>query len=337
MRKYRLAEINPEKIAFDKGNPRGEDEDTISSDPEFEQLKDSVFQYGVLVPVVVHQQQSEEYPFRLVDGERRVRAALATGTSPIPAHVTRTEHPADDLVQAFHIHMLRKQWKNVAMVRALKRIIRELRGTGWRGNEDDLFEELRLQTGCTAARLKTLRRACRYTKAVLQDVETGKLGWSHLVQIEESAIEPLQQRLPNVLAEVGTKKARTMLLTKAKRSVIGTRSLMMNIAPVIARAKEPEQRDLAEALITSFLQKTDQTAEEVLRAYEKEFPSTDSPVIDAGQEIVEWASELRDLLTSFQPASLAGYPSLAKTMEVELLKLRKIISARISGIQRHRK
>lgn len=125
-RKYNLQEIDPRKIDFDPENPRNESEEVINTDPSFEQLKDSVYKHGVLVTIVIRKQTGGGKPYKLVDGERRLRAALATGVDLVPAHIAESTETMDDIVQAFHIHMLRKQWQPVAMTRALKKIMEHL-------------------------------------------------------------------------------------------------------------------------------------------------------------------------------------------------------------------
>jgi len=189
--KYELKRIPPEEIDFADNNPRGEKPAEIEADPTFEQLKESVWKYGVLVPIVVHRQKSGK-TFRLIDGERRLRAALSTKVALIPAHIATNESDLDDLVKAFHIHMLRKQWKPVAQAKALKRIIDALEAKGELANVDDALEELRMQTACSPTRLKSLRRAIKFPEAVLKVVDDGKLNFSYLVQIEESFVEALQ-------------------------------------------------------------------------------------------------------------------------------------------------
>ena len=74
---YELKRVPPEDVAFSKQNPRGESPDEIRNDKTFEQLKDSVAQFGVLVPIVVHKaEDSSPKRYVLVDGERRLRAAM---------------------------------------------------------------------------------------------------------------------------------------------------------------------------------------------------------------------------------------------------------------------
>ena len=125
--RYILRQVAPEDVDFDPLNPRGETVEEIAGDPSFQQLKNSVYKFGVLVPIVVHKQEGKGKKYRLVDGERRLRAALDTGQKRIPAHIATSKDEMSDLEQAFQIHMLRKQWRPVADTRAFRRILKVFR------------------------------------------------------------------------------------------------------------------------------------------------------------------------------------------------------------------
>lgn len=333
-RRYNLKQIPPEEIDFADFNPRGEKPAQIQADPDFEQLKDSVWKYGVLVPVVVHKKDSGK-PYRLVDGERRLRAALAANVKKIPAHVAVGDAGPDDLIKAFHIHMLRKQWKPVAQAKALKRIIAEIRSTGGFRKESDLLEEMRLATGYSEQRLKSLRRAIRYPVSVLQDVEAGKLNFSHLVQIEESFIEALNGRFPELLKEVGEKHARDVLVVKAQQKTLtSTRALMENVLPVIARANTDEEKAYAKELIKDFIEKLDMSAEKVLQLYEKKFPSSSSNWATLGKDICEFSDCLGLMLDNVTQNKVKGYPNLTDDVKEHLQSLRAKLSTVLRRISR---
>ena len=256
--KYNLIKVLPQEVRFNKQNPRGESEEIIKSDSTFEQLKDSVSQFGVLVPIVVHEKGgSDGKKYTLVDGERRLRAALATNIKKIPAHVASSEDRMDELLQAFHIHMLRKQWAPVAIARSFKLIKDELKKSRDIKNESELLDELKSFTGCSNKQLEDFQRGIRYSDEVLKEVEEGKIKWSHLVQIEASFIEQLKVHFPDLLKEYGEEKVRGKLVEKARQKIIGTRDLMENMLPVFQRAKTPDEKKFAKPLLIYFINKID--------------------------------------------------------------------------------
>jgi ParB/RepB/Spo0J family partition protein len=333
--KYKLDEISPADIAFSGANPRGETPDQIAEDETYEQLKDSVYQYGVLVPIVVRRQEDEtRKPFLLVDGERRLRAALATGIDKIPAHITGG-NAAEDLVQAFHIHMLRKQWSLLAQTRALKRIRNELRRAGQAKSDKELIDQLRAKTGCSDTRLMDLWRASKYSEQVLGYVDAGEIKVSHLIQNEESFVEQLEQKYPDVLRNLGKAKVRESLVQKArKRSLTSTRALIDNIVPVIARAASPEEKRYAAQLLTDFIDNEDTPAEDVLAKFETRYPLAKADVLELAEEIGKTAHALQALLERLDPANLAAFPKPQREIRRSLFSLKTIISAKLRRLPR---
>lgn len=334
--RYELEQISPDEVDFAEFNPRGEKPAQVEADPTFEQLKESVWKYGVLVPIVVHRQTSGKR-FRLVDGERRLRAALATKVTRIPAHIAARDTGLDDLVKAFHIHMLRKQWKAVAQAKALKKIMEQLKAQGKLASATDLLEQLRVETGCTETRLKALRRAIRFPTAVLKAVDDGKLNFSHLVQIEESFIEAVKGKFPELLGELGESRVREVLVLKAEQKTLtSTRALMDNVLPVISRAKTDEEKLCAKRLLRKFVEQRDMPAEDVLQQYERTFPASGANWSQLGRTILDSADLLSRLLGRVDMEMVKSYPQLTKDVLQQLLSLRAALSAVIRRVSRIR-
>jgi len=333
---YRLEPISPLEVAFSDLNPRGESEEKILRDETFERLKESVFKFGVLVPIVVHEQEGcPGKPYKLVDGERRLRAALAVGAKRVPAHIAAFEAATDELVQAVHIHMLRKQWTPVAQARAITRLISERRQRQPGFSEEEALDELRALTGCTDTRLKSLRRAARYSERVLAAVEQKEFVFSHLVQFEESFVEQLEKHYPDLLKRVAKKKVRETLVDKARRKVLtSSRALMDCIVPVVARAKSKQEREMAEGLLEKFIRSPDMPAEEVLKQFEKKFPSAKEDVLKLMEKITDLAENLIALLQGLSAHDLSSFPQKARTVDKTLTELRRKIAAKLRAVAR---
>lgn len=334
--KPRVVSLRPEDIAFDGSNPRGESKQEIESDPTFTQLRDSVFQYGVLVPIVVHPQgEGAPKKFRLVDGERRLRAALANRTKWIPARISEPSRTLDDVIQAFHIHMLRKQWDQPAMTRGLKRLLKHRK---WENREkfaNAEIEELQSLTGCTVTQLRSLLRGARYSEEILAEVETKKLRWSHLIQIEESFVEPIEQQWPRFFEGTPKTEVRKALLAKARRRVLGsTRDLMDNVVPVITRAKIGEQADFAEKLLTNFVRTMEMPAEEVLRNFELKYPEAMRDASELMDDIASAATRLNALLGAFSPHTATMFPEKAREVRESLAALNIQLKSKLRGLDR---
>lgn len=332
--RYELKQIAPGKVEFSEFNPRGESPDDIHKDETFEQLKNSVYEYGVLVPIVVREEKQEgRKPYVLLDGERRLRAALETGVRKVPAHITESDERTTDLMQAFHIHMLRKQWRSVAQARALKRIIKELRRQDSKITERDLLMELQDKTGYTDTQLKSLRRAIIYPESVLREVDEGKLNWSHLVQFEESFVEQLSAHYPELLKSLGKKKVREVLVEKARKKILRTRSLMENIRPVIMRAKTSQEKSYASRLFEEFITREDMTAEEVLKKFDRRFPIADTDVVELTGKLLAVVEILQVMLDQLDISKLASFAQIANKTDKSLSNLRRVLNTRLRTLK----
>jgi len=334
-RTYPLKLIPPEKVAFSETNPRGESAEEIFKDETFERLKDSVFRFGVLVPIVVHEQKDNvQKPYRLVDGERRLRAALEAKIKRIPAHIAASEDPLDDLVQAVHIHMLRKQWSPVAQARALKRIKSQRQKSGPRMSEQDAAEDLQALTGCSDTKLKSLRRAARYSEAVLEAVEERQLAFSHLVQFEESFVEQIEKHYPDLLTRLGKKEVRESLVEKARQRVLtSSRALMDNVVPVISRAKSAEEKKCASQILEDFVTNLNMPAEEVLKQYDKKYPPAQEDLLHLCDDIVDSSEVLVAMLIGLRGNALAGFPKVRSRLVKSLDELHKEVAARLKSLR----
>jgi ParB/RepB/Spo0J family partition protein len=330
---YRLRQVSPQEVRFNDENPRGESEDDIKNDNTFEQLKDSVAQFGVLVPIVVHEKSgSDGKKYTLVDGERRLRAALVTNRGEIPAHVASTENKMGELVQAFHIHMLRKQWKPIAIARAFKNIRDELKEQEQLKNDQDLQKELRAWTGCSNKQIEDLERAIKYPTKVLDDVNNGKLLWSHLVQFEASFVEQLEQHYPKLLTKLGKKQVRNVLVNKANQKVIAsTRDLIDNILPIIQRAKTTKEKKVAEKLFEGFIQNTDQSPEVVKLNYDKMVPPPKDQ-LELANEIIKNCELLNPMLGQIEVNQIISFNEKAKELRKLLTQLRDSISKKLAKL-----
>jgi len=332
---YKLREVSPRDVRFSRQNPRGENPDQIRHDKTFEQLKDSVAHFGVLVPIVVHEKHaSDGKKYTLVDGERRLRAALATGRQTIPAHIGVPEDRMSGLIQAFHIHMLRKQWRPVAQARALRRIKQELEKRGTKTKDAELLEELQAQTGCTDAQVKSLERGIQYAEETLTEVDQGKIKWSHLIQIEASFVEQLQQHYSGLLKRLGIKKVREVLVQKARREILtSTRALIENVMPVIARAKTEEQKKLAEELFERFVNQDEMPAEEIKKEFERRYPPP-KDLVDLATNIAETGEVLAGMLKQMDVNQVVSFPETAKSVRRVLDDLKQTISGKLRQFAR---
>jgi ParB/RepB/Spo0J family partition protein len=333
---YRLRQVSPQEVRFSRQNPRGDSAEVINNDSTFEQLKDSVSQFGVLVPIVVHEKRgSDGKKYTLIDGERRLRAALATNVEKIPAHVASSEDIMGELVQAFHIHMLRKQWRPVATARALKLIQEEIKKRlNKQRSETELLEELQIKTGCTDNQLQDLRRGIQYSDNVLTDVDRNVLKWSHLVQFEASFVEQLEQHYPDLLKKLGKKQVRDVLVNKARKKIIpDTRALIENIVPIIKRATHAKEQKLVDKLLEQFVLKEELSPETVKLLFDKVFPPPRDQV-ELAQSVIDDSDLLCTNISRINANLIISFPKETKALQKSLAALKEAVGNKLRQLNR---
>lgn len=233
-----IASIPPDTINFDDKNPRGETAKQIQEDRAFKELRKSVRHFGVLVPLVTRKTANHRKPYKLVDGERRLRAALAENQALVPIHVIEGKE-TDGRILAYNIHMLRKQWTKPNELTSIKEIRDELLKNEEGMTDDELFAKLKEITNHTPTQLRDLLTLLKYDKTTIDKVQNGTLAMSHLIQIDASFLAPVEKCFPELYNQYGDPELRRILVTKAENGRLGnTRYLMDNVVKYFRDGKD---------------------------------------------------------------------------------------------------
>jgi ParB/RepB/Spo0J family partition protein len=325
-KKYQIDEINPNLIAFNPENVRDETEEQIESDENFQRLKESVFEFGVLVPLVVKPLERGNKDYLLIDGERRLRAALSTNQTSVPVHILTKSNKKEEMLYSFQIHMLRKEWSRTAQARALKTIIdqtkREISRDKLKVSEEELFDAVLEKTGYSENALRDLFRVLKYVKhdeTILDEIDDSKsyVKFSHLVQLEASFVEQVKRIYPELVKEYGLKAIRERVIEKVRLGIIDkTREPMNKLLPLFLNAKTAEQKSFLKKLIVEFLNKKQKTPDEIYRSYELKFPINKEDLIKMADQAEKKMEDLEAILNSFH----AGQFNIYKALKDELLK-----------------
>ena len=213
-----LIAINPNSIEFDDNNPRGETAEEIKSDLEFRKLKKSVGNYNILVPLIVRKNNSKTKPYKLVDGERRLRAALDEKKDLVPAHIIEGNEENAKIL-AYQIHMLRKQWTPQAEIKSIKDIVAGMRKEC--SDEVKLKKELKLKTGLSASRTNDILTILKYDDDTIVKIENGEMRRSYFIEIEKYFIPFLKEKLPSLYKKYSEDKLRKILAKKVEKAKFG--------------------------------------------------------------------------------------------------------------------
>lgn len=119
-----LKRLRPEDIKPSQHNPRH-----LFDRAELEELKKSIHDKGVLVPITVYQPKGQT-KFSILDGERRYRCVLELNAEDrdfdIPANVVEPPSKLAGLLYMFNIHNFREAWELMPTALGLKIVIDEL-------------------------------------------------------------------------------------------------------------------------------------------------------------------------------------------------------------------
>jgi ParB/RepB/Spo0J family partition protein len=119
-----LKRLKPEEIIPSKTNPRH-----LFDRPELDELKNSIRQHGVLVPITVYRPKGQK-KYSILDGERRYRCCIELKTEGIdidlPANVVVPPTKIAGLLYMFSIHNFREDWELMPTALGLRIVMEEL-------------------------------------------------------------------------------------------------------------------------------------------------------------------------------------------------------------------
>lgn len=110
--------IDVRTITKNPANPR-----LYFNDERLDQLRTSLQETGILVPLIVYESPEEAGKYVLMDGERRWRSALDLGFTEVPVNVIDAPSKVDNVLQMFNIHAVREEWSLVAIALSLRELM----------------------------------------------------------------------------------------------------------------------------------------------------------------------------------------------------------------------
>lgn len=206
----KLYYINPADISFDKNNPRGLTEKQIINAPQFAVLVSSIKKYGILEPLIVKKDELNNAKYILIDGERRLRAALESERTEVP--VLTADGDTDGRILAYQVHMLREDWDKPAETKAIKKIINDLKSEDPNITDEQIKQKIIEITAHKQHDLSDILKLIKYDDEIIKQAISKKLNMSYLVQIESSFINPLRRHYLDIYNKYGEEKIRRILI-----------------------------------------------------------------------------------------------------------------------------
>lgn len=242
-----LQHISPTSVDFDKNNPRGESASQITNDPEFGKLKISINEFGILEPLIVKRDDNNTGRFILIDGERRLRAALANKATLIPTIIATSQ--ANGRILAYQIHKLRKAWTKISEVKSIKSIIKDIRKENSTLAPNEIKREILKITGMKSHEAEDLIKLARYEDKIIAAAINGELSMSYLIQIESNFISPIGRKFSQVLLKFDEDKIRQIMVDKAIKGKLNNTRYLMDTFKEVFNSYSPH----AESVLTTFL------------------------------------------------------------------------------------
>ncbi len=261
----RLSYKNPMAILFDEGNPRGENESQIVSDPEFKKLVTSIEEFGILYPIIARKGKTGSDVFVLVDGERRLRAARQAGEVEVPVLIANSE--ADGRILAYQVHKLRKDWTPAAETKSIKRIISDIKNDFPDITKKELKRKIKEITNIKSHSLDDILTLIKYDDNIIDKVIADQTGHSYLVQIESSFVNKVKRCYPEILEDYDENEIRHILANKALHGWLGTARYLMDHFKVVFEDKNNKEE--VQNILLSFLKYKNKKIETALAEYQK--------------------------------------------------------------------
>lgn len=146
--------VTPKLIKPNPNNPR-----LYFNDDSLDQLKTSIQEVGVIVPLIVYEPSDESGGFVLLDGERRWKCAIELGIPNVPVNVIPEPTDTDNLLRMFNIHSVREEWPLISIALSLQKII----SSTFEDRETRLAE----MTGLTRGTVRRAKRLLELPEAEL--------------------------------------------------------------------------------------------------------------------------------------------------------------------------
>jgi ParB/RepB/Spo0J family partition protein len=311
--------VKPTYIKPSQENPRSNDFD---KDKDFLRLKESVTNYGVLVPIIIKRlsRQEKGIRYQLIDGERRWRAAIATNRDTIPAYVLPAEKDLDVLATMFQIHMNQEGWNAVEQVRAMEKMISVLKADAGRKYKTDeeidkeLVKRIMSITGMDETNAWSRIRFFRWPEQLREYIyrETNKNYYSYAVEIEAKIVEPAFRNFPDITKKISPDSVREALFEKVTSGYVRRAEEIRDAAILTKRRREKKELSKAKRLFLQFVKVRSFTFSDAHEQYISLFPGEAQKPTISPRKLLNTLRGVVSVLTEYSEAILIKLRSSQK-------------------------
>lgn len=302
--------ISPDMIQRNPENPR-----LIFQQKELDALKKSIFEVGILQPLIVYELKDSPGSYVLVDGERRWRCARELNLQRIPVHIHKEPTPVQNLTMMFNIHKLRVDWELMPTALSLRKLM-DLTGERRVG-------ELSRITGLSQSMVRKCLHLLSFSPKHQELVLTHKIKDNLLLETYP-VLRSLERHLPDLLEDRGTESIVDSIIDKEKsgniRSVIDLRYLSKVVEATTRGAPKPAIKRIVSQVL-------DEPAFSVEAAYSRVRSLYDV------QHLTDQFARLADEIAAFNPKNvdIDSLEKLAQSLD-ELRKQLFRLEERLSAV-----
>jgi ParB/RepB/Spo0J family partition protein len=317
---FELKEIDVSKIRPNPNNPRGQN--IRDNDNEFDYLKRSIKQFGLIVPLIVQKLKENRGEYQLLDGERRYWALRELGIKKAPVNVIEDDI---DLEQAknvmFHIHTNRVQWDPFQQCKALQPLYKELKKV-YADQENEIAKELVIRTSTNKRTINDRLSFLRWPEEIKTYVYNKKpnLYWT-VVEIENGIIAPATRNFPDYFKKVSIDEVRKLLFEKYVQGIIHAATEARKVKYIVRTPKErTEQHKYAATIFKKLVNEVAYTFDEASEDFAAKYPAAQTAFSISYKRMYNQISKLISFFKEFDVELLGVTKDFDKRKFTETLE-----------------
>lgn len=228
------------KVAELKPNP--ENPRLKFNQEEMDVLMESIIDQGILVPLIVYQENKQE--FVILDGERRYRCALKLNMNEVPANVIPKPSGIENVLMMFNIHNVREEWELMPTALSLKKVINELGKT----NERELAKLTSLSISLVRQCKLLLELPEEYQRMIYND----EIKANYFIEMIP-VVRKIGKTYPKLGEKYTEKDLTDIFVEKRKQNIIKNPLEFRELKRVISRLNKGASKVKGEEIVTSLV------------------------------------------------------------------------------------
>ena len=298
--------VDTSKIQPNLSNPRGPN--VRENDAHRENLRESIAQFGILVPLVV---RSVDGRYELIDGERRYWVARSLKFKQVPAYIVSEALEGTAVLQRmFQIHVNRDPWDAVQQCKASEFHYKELLEK-YGDDANAIINNFAAFTGddrrTARNRVQFLRWPRKIKDEIYADPEKHDSYW-YVVEIEDKIIEPAQRNFPEYFEKVSVDEVREFLYRKWETNIIQAAVDVRQAAPIVrSRIEDKKERKKALKLFNKLVRRTNFSYEDARNEFDEQFPNLVESRLPKPKSLINRLRKVTYILSQYELEYVRAY------------------------------